>query len=168
MQDEDRYVPAGWVWQGGDALAPDAVDRRRVFVPGFVLRRDPVTVREYVGFLEALVRAGRIDEARRRAPGETDGVSEIGRPAITVSSDGSVVPGGDHLYTQWDPEWPVTLIDWSDASAYVIDDLAIGKVLLGNDPSGLDDDLRKMPRDIEDPAAGRTGVCKLNAPRRGL
>ena len=42
---------------------------------------------------------------------------------------------------------------WSDASAYVIDDLAIGKVLLGNDPSGLDDDLRKMPRDIEDPAA---------------
>ncbi|MFC5266068.1 LuxR C-terminal-related transcriptional regulator [Kribbella qitaiheensis] len=42
---------------------------------------------------------------------------------------------------------------WSDASAYVIDDLAIGKVLLGNDPDGLNDDLRKMPRDIRDPAA---------------
>ncbi|MFI6676204.1 LuxR C-terminal-related transcriptional regulator [Kribbella sp. NPDC050470] len=43
---------------------------------------------------------------------------------------------------------------WSDASAYVVEHLAIGEVLLGKDSGGLDRDLRKMPSDIEDPAAG--------------
>ncbi|MGW1339547.1 LuxR C-terminal-related transcriptional regulator [Kribbella sp. NPDC002412] len=43
---------------------------------------------------------------------------------------------------------------WSDASAYVVDGLAIGEVLLGKDSGGLDRDLRKMPSDIDDPAAG--------------
>ena len=43
---------------------------------------------------------------------------------------------------------------WSDASAYVVDGLAIGEVLLGNDTSELDHNLRKMPPDIGDPAAG--------------
>ncbi len=43
---------------------------------------------------------------------------------------------------------------WTDASAYVVDGLAIGQVLLGNDTSGLDHDLRKMPAGIGDPAAG--------------
>jgi LuxR family transcriptional regulator, maltose regulon positive regulatory protein len=42
---------------------------------------------------------------------------------------------------------------WSDASAYVVDGLAIGEVLLGRDPDGLDHDLRKMPADVSDPAA---------------
>ncbi len=42
---------------------------------------------------------------------------------------------------------------WSDVSAYVVDGLAIGEVLLGNGSSGLDHDLRKMPPDLEDPAA---------------
>jgi LuxR family maltose regulon positive regulatory protein len=43
---------------------------------------------------------------------------------------------------------------WTDASAYVVDSLAIGQVLLGNATSELDHDLRKMPPDIGDPAAG--------------
>ncbi|TCO33408.1 LuxR family maltose regulon positive regulatory protein [Kribbella steppae] len=43
---------------------------------------------------------------------------------------------------------------WTDASAYVVDGLAIGQVLLSSDTSGLDDDLRKMPPGIGDPAAG--------------
>jgi serine/threonine-protein kinase len=118
LQDEDCYVPAGWAWQGGDALALEGLDRRRVFVQGFAIRRDPVTVREYVAFLEALVRAGRMDEAQQRAPREADGVSESDRPAIRVRSDGTVALGGDHRDLRWDPEWPVTLIDWRDASAY--------------------------------------------------
>lgn len=42
---------------------------------------------------------------------------------------------------------------WSAASAYVVDGLAIGEVLLGNDPHGLDHELSKMPPDVADPAA---------------
>ncbi|MFI7061309.1 LuxR C-terminal-related transcriptional regulator [Kribbella sp. NPDC050124] len=43
---------------------------------------------------------------------------------------------------------------WRDASAYVVNGLAIGEILLGKDSGGLDRDLRKMPPDLEDPAAG--------------
>ncbi|MET9270643.1 LuxR C-terminal-related transcriptional regulator [Kribbella sp. NPDC003557] len=42
---------------------------------------------------------------------------------------------------------------WSDASAYVVDGLAIGEVLLGDDSSGVYVTLRKMPPDVADPAA---------------
>jgi len=42
---------------------------------------------------------------------------------------------------------------WSDVSAYVVDSLSIGEVLLGHDPAGLDHDLRKMPSGVTDPAA---------------
>ncbi len=43
---------------------------------------------------------------------------------------------------------------WREASAYVVDGLAIGEVLLGDGSSELDHDLRKMPPGIRDPAAG--------------
>jgi len=42
---------------------------------------------------------------------------------------------------------------WSDASAYVVDGLAIGAVLLGDDSCGVYVTLRKMPPDVGDPAA---------------
>jgi LuxR family maltose regulon positive regulatory protein len=42
---------------------------------------------------------------------------------------------------------------WRDASAYIVDALAIGEVLLANDPTGLDHELSKMPPDVADPAA---------------
>ena len=42
---------------------------------------------------------------------------------------------------------------WADASAYVVDELAIGEVLLGHDASGLTHELRKMPATVRDPAA---------------
>ncbi|WP_432936993.1 LuxR C-terminal-related transcriptional regulator [Kribbella sp. CA-253562] len=42
---------------------------------------------------------------------------------------------------------------WSDVSAYVVNDLSIGDVLLGQDTSGLDQDLRRIPGDLDDPRA---------------
>ncbi len=43
---------------------------------------------------------------------------------------------------------------WREASAYVVDGLAIGEVLLGDGSSELGHDLRRMPPEIRDPAAG--------------
>ena len=55
---DERVVPAGWFWSGGDPEAPDSAPARRVWLDAFSVRRDPVTHREYLDFLNALRRAG--------------------------------------------------------------------------------------------------------------
>ena len=50
-------------------------------------------------------------------------------------------------------------------SAYVVDSLSIGEVLLGHDPAGLDHDLRKMPSGVTDPAASVVRACMALADR---
>jgi LuxR family maltose regulon positive regulatory protein len=54
---------------------------------------------------------------------------------------------------------------WSDAAAYVVDALAIGEVVLGDDSSGLHATLRAMPGDLADPAAGVVRAALVLADR---
>ncbi|MCA9537706.1 MAG: SUMF1/EgtB/PvdO family nonheme iron enzyme [Myxococcales bacterium] len=54
----DCYVPAGWFDSGGDADAIDALPRARVYLDGFIIRRDPVTNAEYCAFLNAMLEGG--------------------------------------------------------------------------------------------------------------
>lgn len=42
---------------------------------------------------------------------------------------------------------------WIEASGFVVDNLAIGELLLGHDPEGLTKTLSQMPDDVSDPAA---------------
>ncbi|MCB9760140.1 MAG: SUMF1/EgtB/PvdO family nonheme iron enzyme [Alphaproteobacteria bacterium] len=116
---EDCYVPAGWCRIGGDPRATDAVSARRVWVDGFVLRRHPVTCAEYLGFLNALVEAGRPDEAARHAP-RTQGQGEATEPFFTRDADGGyqLEPSPVMVGAPWQLDWPVTMVDWHAAVAY--------------------------------------------------
>ena len=114
---DDCYVPAGWFTAGGDAVALNALSRRRVWVDGFCLSRFPVTNRDYIAFLDDLVAQGREDEALRHAPRERAGTVgaqgaliygyEGGRFCLRPDADGDV----------WLPDYPVCMVDWPGAVA---------------------------------------------------
>ncbi|HCH64163.1 MAG TPA: protein kinase, partial [Deltaproteobacteria bacterium] len=115
---DDRYMPAGWFACGGDPNQDTSLSARRVWVDGRVFRRFPVTNRQYMDFLDALVASGRSEEALRHAPREKGG---------TVGELGSLIYGfdGERFFLrpdaegdQWEPENPVFLVDWHAARAF--------------------------------------------------
>jgi serine/threonine-protein kinase len=82
------------------------------------MRRFPVTNREYLGFLNALVAAGRTDEALRHAPRERGGVDNSGRLVYQRSADGTFRLGPDADGDEWLPDYPVFMVDWTGARAF--------------------------------------------------
>jgi serine/threonine-protein kinase len=115
---DDVYIPAGWFWSGGDPEAPSSLPRHRLWCDGWVVRRFPVTNREYLAFLDDLVVTGREAEALQHEPRERGsgggagaaiyGRDEAGRYVLQPDPDGDV----------WDLDWPVCMVDWHGASAY--------------------------------------------------
>jgi formylglycine-generating enzyme required for sulfatase activity len=114
-------VPAGW-FQAGTARFEHAHPSppRQVWLDGFAIDRFPVTIRRYVAFLDALVAAGREDEALRHQPR----VAENDEPFFARGDDGRFLGiRTDRAGTAWDHlprslDAPVTLIDWHDAAAF--------------------------------------------------
>jgi serine/threonine-protein kinase len=114
----DAYVPAGWFLSGGDPDAPGALDACTVWVDAFVVRRDPVTNREYLEFLNDLIAIGRGDEAEERVPRlRAARRGELGAPAYELA-DGGYRLGVDADGDQWLPEWPVVFVDHPGAVAF--------------------------------------------------
>ncbi|MCK6528976.1 bifunctional serine/threonine-protein kinase/formylglycine-generating enzyme family protein [Myxococcota bacterium] len=111
---DERYVPPGWAWIGGDPDAPESLPRRRVWVDGFIARTHPVTNAEYLEFLEDLVREGG-GEAPRHVPREP---GEPGAPLYHRDPGGGFRLGRDAYGDLWLPDWPVTYVDWRSARAY--------------------------------------------------
>ena len=115
---EDRYVPAGWFDCGGDPHQERSLPAQRVWVDGVIFRRLPVTNRQYIAFLDALVDAGRVEDALRHAPRER--ASSEGTPgALIYGFDGrrfSLQPDSEGQL--WDPDWPVMMVDWHGAQAF--------------------------------------------------
>lgn len=111
---DDAYVPAGWFRFGGDGVAQDGLSARRLWVDGFVVRRHPVTVSEYFVFLNDLVAQGRRDEALQHAPDDGNG----NRAYVDEGPGGRLRPGGRPFGDSWEPDWPVSLVDWRGARAY--------------------------------------------------
>lgn len=68
LGDGDVLVAAGECQIGGDALAADGLPARTVFVDAFVMRRHPVTHREYLAFVNDLWRRGERSAALRMVP----------------------------------------------------------------------------------------------------
>ena len=113
------FVPAGWTWIGGDPEAGEALPRRRVWIDDFFIARFQVTNADYLAFLNALVEEGRDEEALRAAPRSPLGV-ETGEPQLQVERDerGRFRLRRDHVGREWQPDWPVCLVDWPSACAY--------------------------------------------------
>ncbi len=115
---DDCYVPAGWFACGGDPHQERSLSARRSWVDGHIFRRFPVTNRQYLAFLDALVAEGRTEEALRHAPRERAGTAgEAG--AIIVGFDGthfSLRPDADG--DTWEPDVPVCMVNWHGARAF--------------------------------------------------
>ncbi|MFZ5476608.1 MAG: bifunctional serine/threonine-protein kinase/formylglycine-generating enzyme family protein [Myxococcota bacterium] len=114
---DDCYVPAGWFWSGGDPGVPDGLPLRRLWCDGLVVKRFPVTHRQYVAFLDDLVARGREDEAIRWAPRDRtsgdDAAVVYGRDA-----EGRFVMRPDADGDLWDLDWPVMTLSFWSARAY--------------------------------------------------
>lgn len=117
------YVPAGWFASGGDAEAMFAHPARRLWCDGFVIQRFPVSVTEYLRFLDDLVAQGREDEALRFAPlgaRTGDGLSDTAEPERLVrrDADGRFVITPDSAGRQLGPHQPVMMLVWPCVLAY--------------------------------------------------
>ncbi len=107
------YVPAGRYPVGGDPEAARPLRRQEVEVEGFLMGRFPITVEDYLVFLNALA-AEDPEKARSHAPRSSDTVSYV-----EFTDSGEVrLPEADQDGDAWDLRWPVIMINHFDAQAY--------------------------------------------------
>ncbi|MBA2664242.1 MAG: SUMF1/EgtB/PvdO family nonheme iron enzyme [Bradymonadaceae bacterium] len=110
IDDSEVYVPAGWFTSGSDGVASQRCLIERHWVDGFVISRHPITHHGYLEFLNALVDDGRLDEARRAIPRETDESTiyqQGGDARFELRADRAEMSS-----------WPVNFVDWHSANAY--------------------------------------------------
>ncbi len=104
LQDERfAYVPPGPFLKGGDEACYGYEKSRTPQVDGFLMAKQPVTIGEYLAFLQAQTEVpanGFVARAPRIRPDR----------GFYFSADGKQ---GD-----FDPDWPVFGISWDDARAY--------------------------------------------------
>ena len=109
------YVPAGPYISGGD---PDtrgwSGPRCEPDLGDFAIAADPVTLAEYLQFLDHLAAAD-LDQALARSPRRTDG----GRYLEPDASGRLRVPPDDVERDGWRLDWPVMGVSWDDARAYL-------------------------------------------------
>jgi serine/threonine-protein kinase len=111
------YVPAGFFLAGGDPAAPESLPAQEVWVDGFVLGQSPVTVAEYLAFLNDLLASGRVAEAEAACPCLPTAVAGGARvPTFARDAGGRYAPPERAAD---DPRrWPVVSITWLGAAAY--------------------------------------------------
>ena len=115
---EERYVPPGWFLSGGDPLGRDELSRRRLWVDGFIVHRQPVTLARYLAFLNDLLRRGERERAHRHAPAHQPGAGQPAELAVRLGDDGLFQPGSLFGEQAWDLLEPVVSIDWESARAW--------------------------------------------------
>jgi serine/threonine-protein kinase len=113
------YVPAGPALVGGDEGAVAALPRGEIWVPGFFISVFPVTMAEYVAFINALhfsdpdaawARVPRSAATPATASGQYWARPERGRPYV--------IPEVDEDGDPWDARWPAAAVSWHDAVAH--------------------------------------------------
>ena len=116
---DDCYVPAGWFWAGGDQKGVRVLPRKRIWVDSFVIKKFPVTNREYLAFLNYLVRNDREEEALRWVPRERGGnLGQLGTMIYGRAENGAFILVPDVDGDMWELDWPVIMVDWHCAAAY--------------------------------------------------
>lgn len=119
---DECYVPAGWFWAGGEAGLGkrSVIPRRRMWLDGFAVRRHHVTIAEYVQFLNALVAAGREEEAMTVAPRAAGQGQQPGPLLLDRNASGQFeIPPNNFFNIPWQPNWPIIFVDWYGANAYL-------------------------------------------------
>jgi formylglycine-generating enzyme required for sulfatase activity len=109
---DDRYVPAGW-FAAGASQNDAGVWARPLWCDGFVIRRFPVTARELLTWLDALLDAGEEDRAFALAP-RTKGRVDKGPPHHPRGVDGRFLSG----LVPAQADWPALRISFTTAAAY--------------------------------------------------
>ena len=98
LAEHECYVPGSWALFGGDGL--DAHPTTRLWVDGFVIMRDPVSVSQFASFVDDRLRMGEDVAAEGPVP------------------EGQLQLDGATLRILGDPELPVRNISWRGARAY--------------------------------------------------
>jgi eukaryotic-like serine/threonine-protein kinase len=116
LGDDDIYVPAGWFASGGDIVALNGLPPRRLWLDGFIIRRHPVTNREYLAFLnDVLEKKGR-EEALLFAPKEGD--DSEAESLFPFDDSGTFVLPSESGSEAFKEDWPICFVDWICAKAY--------------------------------------------------
>lgn len=109
------YIAGGAYAIGGDVDAPRGLPAQTVEVPPFLIGRHPITLGQYVAFLDA-VAAEDPERALSHAPRSMDG------SRLYLDYDPATrrfaVPTVDDDGDPWDPRWPALMVNWHDAVAW--------------------------------------------------
>lgn len=115
---DDLYVPAGWFTCGTTDAVPDAMRPRKVWVDGFLVRRHPVTVGEYLRFLNDLLAQGREAEAMACRPVYPGGGADPWRERIRRLDPGGFGLNPEATGRSHSDDLPIVMIDWYGATTY--------------------------------------------------
>ncbi|MCB9674860.1 MAG: SUMF1/EgtB/PvdO family nonheme iron enzyme [Alphaproteobacteria bacterium] len=108
LAEDDVFVPRGRFYAGHEELIGGGFVMWMLWAADFVIKRDPVTVGEYLEFLRWLDAAGRSDEADRHTP-DGGAVRRVdGRFGSFEDEDGDA----------WPLDWPILWIGIDSAKAY--------------------------------------------------
>ena len=108
------FIQGGETELGGDAEAPNALERTRVEVSTFLMAENPVTVGEYVEFLDALAEND-VETAQGHAPRSPSGTRYVDYSEVEGRF---MIPSADTDGDAWDPLWPIMMVNQLDALAY--------------------------------------------------
>lgn len=110
------YVPAGPFLSCGDSGALEARPEARPVLDGFLIRELPLSLTDYLGFVNGLHREDP-DAAWDCVPAGESGVQVTGRKYWERPEPGEdyVIPPVDKDGDAWDPAWPTFGISWHHA-----------------------------------------------------
>ena len=116
---DECYVPAGWFWAGGDKAATHSLERKKIWVDSFISKKFPVTNRDYLVFLNDLLKEGREEDALKWVLRERSGQAGLlGKMIYGRNENGEFILVPDADGDIWGLDWPVLMIDWHRAMAY--------------------------------------------------
>jgi eukaryotic-like serine/threonine-protein kinase len=116
LKDDECHVPTGWFWFGGTGV--DATPRLRMWLGEFVISKYPITHRQYLFFLNDLLKRGREAEATSLLPRERSGITEDGESVYSRGPNGLFVLKRELESNGWELDWPVMMVDLPSAMAY--------------------------------------------------
>jgi serine/threonine-protein kinase len=106
------YVAAGPFLRGGQRVGVNALERCEI--PGFCIARNPVTMVEYLEFINDVAASSGMEAALRHVPRSYASTGHY----FTWDGQRFAIPQVDADGDPWDPGWPVMSVSAVDADAY--------------------------------------------------